>query len=144
MKNNLYSDLVNFYNVDDKSFKEFLSNLYQEMISNHRDVKYVKEHLKEEIEKKLEKYLVDGKFNINIEQVVEEYLNNNDVINDINADIKDINTDIEDLNAKLDSNKIIVTPEMFGAKGDGITDDYSALMDLFNYKDNVDIIFPKD
>ena len=53
MKNNLYSDLVNFYNVDDKSFKEFLSNLYQEMLTNHRDIKYVKEHLKEEIVKPL-------------------------------------------------------------------------------------------
>ena len=137
MKNNLYSDLVNFYNVDDKSFKEFLSNLYQEMLTNHKDVKYVKEHLKEEIVKKLDEYLINGKFNINIEQKVDEFINNNDVINDINADIKDINS-------QLDTIKTIVTPEMFGAKGDGISDDYSALMELFNYKDNVDIIFPKD
>ena len=137
MKNNLYSNLVNFYNVNDESFKEFLSNLYQEMLSNHRDIKYVKEHLKEEIEKKLEKYLVDRKFNINIEQVVEEFLNNNDVINDIK-------TDLEEINSQLDTIKTIVTPEMFGAKGDGITDDYTALMELFNYKDNVNIIFPKD
>ena len=96
MKNNLYSNLVNFYNVNDESFKEFLSNLYQEMITNHRDVQYIREHLNEEIVKKLKEYLTDGKFNINIEQVVNEYLNNNDVINgvvnDINTDIKDINT----------------------------------------------------
>ena len=64
MNNNLYSNLVNFYNINDENFKEFLADFYKEMIDNHRDVKYVKEHLSEEIEKKLEKYLVDGKFNL--------------------------------------------------------------------------------
>ena len=78
--NNLYNNLTNFYNVNDENFKEFMANMYDEMLANHRDVKYVKEHLPEEIEKKLEKYLTDGKFNVNIQQKVEEFIENNTTI----------------------------------------------------------------
>ena len=78
--NNLYNNLTNFYNVNDENFKEFMANMYDEMLANHRDVKYVKEHLAEEIEKKLEEYLTDGKFNINIQQKVEEFIENNTTI----------------------------------------------------------------
>ena len=94
---NLYNDLVNFYNVNDENFKEFMAKLYDEMLANHRDIKYVKEHLYEEIVKILDEYLVDGKIKVNIRQVVDEFLNNT-VIEDINTDIKDLNTNIEDLN----------------------------------------------
>ena len=85
MGNNLYSNLVNFYNVNDENFKEFMAVIYKEMLTTHRDVQYVKEHLTEEIEKKLEIYLVDGKFNINIEEKVNEFLENNQEIKDIAA-----------------------------------------------------------
>ena len=78
---NLYNDLVNFYNVNDENFKEFMACIYKEMLANHRDVKYVKEHLHEEIVKILDEYLVDGKIGVNIQQKVEEFLNNGDVIN---------------------------------------------------------------
>ena len=107
--NNLYNNLTNFYNVNDENFKEFMAKLYDEMLANHRDVKYVKEHLKEEIVKKLDEYLVDGKIKVNIRQVVDEFLNNtviediNTDIKDLNTDIKDINTDIKDLNSQLDT-----------------------------------------
>ena len=47
--NNLYNNLTNFYNVNDENFKEFMAKLYDEMLANHRDVKYVKEHLKEKV-----------------------------------------------------------------------------------------------
>ena len=111
---NLYNDLTNFYNVNDENFKEFMAKIYDEMLANHRDVKYVKEHLYEEIVKILDEYLVDGKIKVNIRQVVDEFLNNSDVIKDINTDINDmntsinnsiidINTDIEDLNSQLDT-----------------------------------------
>ena len=99
---NLYNNLTNFYNVNDENFKEFMAKLYEEMLANHRDVKYVKEHLYEEIVKILDEYLVDGKIKVNIRQVVDEFLNNT-VIEDINTDIKDINTNIEDLNSQLDT-----------------------------------------
>ena len=104
---NLYNDLVNFYNVNDENFKEFMAKMYEEMLANHRDVKYVKEHLYEEIVKVLDEYLVDGKIKVNIRQVVDEFLNNSDVINDINTTINDMNTSINnsisDINTQLDT-----------------------------------------
>ena len=66
--NNLYNNLTNFYNVNDENFKEFMAKLYDEMLANHNDVKYVKEHYIEEIEKKLKEYIVDGKLNIKIDR----------------------------------------------------------------------------
>ena len=105
MGNNLYTKLVNFYNINDENFKEFLSDFYKEMIDNHREVKYVKEHLSEEIEKKLEKYLVDGKFNININEKVQEFLNNSEKIKDIEVDIKGLGNEILNKYNDIDDNK---------------------------------------
>ena len=90
MGNNLYSNLVNFYNVNDENFKEFMAELYKEMLTTHRDVQYVKEHLTEEIEKILDIYLVDGKFNINIEEKVNEFLENNQEIKNISSQLDNI------------------------------------------------------
>ena len=105
MGNNLYSNLVNFYNVNDESFKEFMAEIYKEMLTTHRDVQYVKEHLTKEIEKILDKYLVDGKFNINIEEKVNEFLNNNQEIKDITSQLDTNNTllneKINDINTKM-------------------------------------------
>lgn len=50
--------------------------------------------------------------------------------NDINNTITIINTDLTNL-------KTYVTPEMFGAKGDGITDDYQALKNMFDSKPSI-------
>ena len=72
MENNLYSNLVNFYNVNDENFKEFMAELYKILLSTNRDVEYVKKHLSNEISAILEKYLVDGKFNVNVVKVVKE------------------------------------------------------------------------
>ena len=104
MKNNLYSNLVNFYNVNDENFKEFMAEIYKEMLTTHRDVQYVKEHLTEEIEKILEKYLVNGKFNINIEEKVNEFLENNQEIKDITAKLNINTSNIENITTQLEQN----------------------------------------
>ena len=114
--NNLYNNLTNFYNVNDENFKEFMANMYDEMLANHRDVKYVKEHLKEEIESKLEKYIADGKFNINVEQVVDEYLNSNEVVNKINTQLDTIAINFDIKYPKLSTE----------------TDDYARFMRAYN------------
>ena len=103
MENNLYSNLVNFYNVNDENFKEFMAELYKKMLITHRDVQYVKEHLTEEIEKKLDIYLVDGKFNINIEEKVNEFLENNQEIEDINTKLNTNTNNIKNINSQLDT-----------------------------------------
>lgn len=102
MRNNLYSNLVNFYNVNDENFKEFMAELYKEMLTTHRDVQYVKEHLTEEIEKKLEIYLVDGKFNINIEEKVNEFLENNQEIEDINTKLNTNTNNLKNISSQLE------------------------------------------
>ena len=129
MGNNLYSNLVNFYNINDENFKEFMANLYKEMLTTHRDVQYVKEHLTEEIEKKLEIYLVDGKFNINIEEKVNEFLENNQEIKDITAKLTTNTNNIENITSQLDTNtdkilenKHLVNVLSLGVKNDGSVD----------------------
>lgn len=118
---NLYNNLTNFYNVNDENFKEFMAKLYKEMLANHRDVKYVKEHLYEEIVKILDEYLVDGKIKVNIRQVVDDFINNSDVINDINTDIEDLNSQLEQKASKIETENIQqqVNNLVLGAVGDG-------------------------
>ena len=128
MGNNLYSNLVNFYNVNDESFKEFMAEIYKEMLTTHRDVQYVKEHLTEEIEKILDKYLVGGKFNVNVEEKVNEFLNNNDVINDINAQL---DNNIHKIN------ELALDIRMFGAIG--TDDDSTTFQNAINSKKLVSI-----
>ena len=133
MGNNLYSNLVNFYNVNDENFKEFMAEIYKEMLLTHRDVQYVKEHLTEEIVKILDKYLVDGKFNINIEEKVNEFLENN-------QEIKDIISQLGNIETKL------LNPEMFRFQ-DGIkVDDQTAINTALNvaYNSSNEIHFYQD
>ena len=92
--NNLYNNLTNFYNVNDENFKEFMANMYDEMLANHRDVKYVKEHYIEEIEKKLKEYIIDDKLNIKIDRNIYSELkkkaNLNEVITKGNVDLNEM------------------------------------------------------
>ena len=92
--NNLYNNLTNFYNVNDENFKEFMAKLYEEMKANHRDVKYVKEHYIEEIEKKLKEYIINDKLNIKIDRNIYSELkkkaNLNEVITKGNVDLNEM------------------------------------------------------
>ena len=92
--NNLYNNLTNFYNVNDENFKEFMAKLYDEMLANHRDVKYVKEHYIEEIEKKLKEYIIGDKLNIKIDRNIYSELkkkaNLNEVITKGNVDLNEM------------------------------------------------------
>lgn len=81
--NNLYNNLVNFYNVNDENFKEFMTKFYEDVLTNHRDIKYIKEHLPDEIKKTFGKYLEDGGLNINIEEKVNYFLDNSEKIQNI-------------------------------------------------------------
>ena len=94
MKDNLYTKLTNFYNVNDENFKEFMAELYKNMLITHRDVQYVKEHYIEEIEKKLKEYIIDGKLNIKIDRNIYSELkkkaNLNEVVTKGNVDLNEM------------------------------------------------------
>lgn len=82
--NNLYNNLTNFYNVNDENFKEFMAKFYEDILTNHRDIQYIKNHLPEEIKKKINDYFNNGDFNVNVEEKVNYYLQNNETIDNIN------------------------------------------------------------
>lgn len=131
-KNNLYSNLVNFYNVNDENFIQFMADIYGEMLTNHRDIQYIREHLSDEIEKKLEKYLVDGKFDVNIEDKVNEFLSNGLEQNKVVTDIKN---DILGCNSKLDNiknNHLVLNIKDFGATGEETQDVTEILKTMLN------------
>ena len=67
-----------------------------------------------------------------------------DKINEYLSSIPTIQDEIKNLNSQLNKAKVVLTPDMFGCKGDDITDDYDGLNKMFNYKDNAVIVFPKD
>lgn len=94
--NNLYSSLVNFYNVNDSNFKEFMASFYQELLANHRDIDYVKKHLHDEIRKKLREIIANGELTVDVENVVDDFLINgleeNKVITDIKKKLKENDT----------------------------------------------------
>lgn len=121
---NLYNNLVNFYNVNDVNFKEFMAKFYEDVLMNHRDVEYIKRHLYDEIGKTLDKYITDGKLNINIEQKVNEFLENNEKI-------KDIKTQIETKAKKINSIDYKNVVEL-GVDNTGNTDVTNKLQTLFN------------
>lgn len=118
---NLYNNLVNFYNVNDENFKEFMANIYKEMLANHRDIKYIKNHLYEEIKKEIDKYIQDGKFNVNIQEKVNEYIENNDTINDINTELDTIK-----------NNHLFLNIKDFGATGEENQDVTQILKTMLN------------
>ena len=152
MGNNLYSNLVNFYNVNDENFKEFMAEIYKEMLLTHRDVQYVKEHLTEEIKKILDKYLVDGKFNINIEEKVNDFLENNQEIKDINSQLNTNINNIENINSQLDNIETLKADKenitelinviSLGFDNTGNDDITEKLQNIFDTKNNITLYFP--
>lgn len=103
--NNLYTNLVNFYNVNDNNFKEFMSSLYQLLLTNNRDVEYIKNHLYDEIRKKLKEIIANGELIVDIESVVDEFLSNGLEENNVIANIK---TELSEHTLQLDAIGVII------------------------------------
>ena len=135
-KNNLYTNLTNLYNLNDENFKEFLADLYKEMLTNHNDVKYIKEHLTEEIEKKLEKFLINGGFNVNIKETVNNYINNSDVISNLNNEVTQNKNKINEY-----TNKVMPYYIAYELANDGITNVTNELQNLLD--NNKVVVLPE-
>ena len=123
------------YGYDDYTQIEINSKLIQKMdevIDNSNNAFEYLEWLKgqglsDEVIKNLLEWKEDGTF----EKIINENLFNG------------LNDKIDEINSQLDTNvQKIITPEMFGAVGDGITNDFEAIKKCFSYS-NVIINFGK-
>ena len=121
-----------------------IENLFKQNVNDLSAIKELYRKLKEVEEKISQIKYIDSTI---VKKLKKEYEKLNKIILDENIQVK-LTNDIETINSQLDNiaNKanIVITPEMFGAKGDDISDDYIPLLNMFNYKDNVVINFPKN
>lgn len=84
-------------------------------------------------------WVITGNYNAQVEQYrqdVQTYLEITDEnTTNIAKNTNDISTNTENIEA-LQKKTIFLTPEQFGAKGDGVTNDYQALNNMFTYAYN--------
>ena len=64
---------------------------------------------------------------------------NNEDLSNINSAVNLNSEKISELNSQMDTIKTYVTPEMFGAIGDGVVDDTKAIIDTINFANNNNI-----
>ena len=119
--NNIYNAIQNLYNMDKTTWQEVLAELYN-LVSN--------------IENKFD--LFELKFGSLLgEQVIKELkkmYDNGTLASLINDKLlKDVNEKVTEVSGQLDDITFYKSPQMFGAKGDGITDDTKAIQDCMNY-----------
>lgn len=73
--------------------------------------------------------------NLAFEKIDEEIQGLADIVETLDSpenSIADVKKDIRDINEQLDNMKYYTTPEMFGAKGDGATDDSGILQEIID------------
>ena len=122
--NKMQVDIENLLkqNVNDLlSIKELYSKL-EELQEKITQIKYIDNTLVKKLKKeyeKLNKIILDENIQLKL-------------TNDVETINSKLDNDIELINSQLDTKVNYLSPEMFGAKGDGVADDTNALKSLFN------------
>ena len=134
-KHEMDIDTLKKQNVNDLlSIKEIYSKL-EELGEKITKIKYIDNTLVKKIKKEYEnlnKIILDENIQVQLDNKIDEFnLKLTHDIESINSQQVKLNNDIETVNSQMGHMENItyreVTPEMFGAKGDGITDDTQAI-----------------
>lgn len=126
--NNIYNAIQNLYNMDKTTWQEVLAELYNVVanVENKFDLFEAKfgSLLGEQVTRELKKMYDNGSL---------ASLINDKLLKDINTKVDTFKTEVNEQLDTIENNVNFVTPEQFGAVGDGITDDTNAVLKALNY-----------
>lgn len=123
-KKNIYNAIQNLYNMDFTTWQEVLAMLYNLVA----DVEQKFEKLEEKFTLMLGKEVTEAIKKMHESGELAEIINQ-EIFSDLNNKIDE---EIGKINEEVDSMKYYATPEMFGAKGDGVTDDSDILQKIID------------
>lgn len=148
-KRNIYNNIQNLYNMDFTTWQEVLAMMYNLVADIEQKFEAFEQKFEimvgKEVTEAIKKLYESGKLAEIINQEVFGDLNNKidkieaEILMTLTDEIGRVDKEIEVINEQLDNiinynSKInyYITPELFGAKGDGINDDTEAIKQAFS------------
>lgn len=127
-KENIYSSIQNLYNMDKTTWQEVLAEFYNLIYDTQLKFEQVETKftllLGEEVTKQIKEMYEDG--------LLGELINET-LLKDINNKVDNFKNEInEQLEHNTKKNINILTPELYGAIGNGENDDTEAIQEMFN------------
>lgn len=132
-KRNIYNNIQNLYNMDFTTWQEVLAMMYNLVADIEQKFEAFEQKFEimigKEVTEAIKKLYESGKLAEIINQEVFGDLNNKidkikaEILMTLTDEIGKIDKEIEVINEQLEYMTYYITPEMYGAKGDGVTDD---------------------